>query len=193
MVLNSKFFGVPQNRERVFIIANLRGKPRPEILPFRENATEVSELYYETQDSQPEIGQAKRRYGIKGISPPLQNWSPLIMTLERKEFREHKSEGTPTLKNRMGTGGNNVPMVMNPKLRDYTIKAITNVTKSRDSKVLDPEGISHTLTAGKDYKVFQMIGQKAYLILKDISNLETQLQLMLFKQYQKSLNRTIMK
>lgn len=37
MVLNSKFFGVPQNRERVFIIGSLRGEPRPEILPFREN------------------------------------------------------------------------------------------------------------------------------------------------------------
>lgn len=37
MVLNSKFFGVPQNRERVFIIGSIRGEPRPEILPFREN------------------------------------------------------------------------------------------------------------------------------------------------------------
>jgi len=33
-VLNSKDFGVPQNRERVFIIANLRGTPRPEVFPF---------------------------------------------------------------------------------------------------------------------------------------------------------------
>jgi len=34
MVLNSKFFGVPQNRERVFIIGSLRGECKPEILPF---------------------------------------------------------------------------------------------------------------------------------------------------------------
>ena len=32
-VLNSKDFGVPQNRERVFIIANLRSRGRREILP----------------------------------------------------------------------------------------------------------------------------------------------------------------
>lgn len=37
MVLNSKFFGVPQNRERVFIIGNLREEPTPEILPFQES------------------------------------------------------------------------------------------------------------------------------------------------------------
>jgi DNA (cytosine-5)-methyltransferase 1 len=36
MVLNSKFFGVPQNRERVFIIGSLRGERKPEILPFGE-------------------------------------------------------------------------------------------------------------------------------------------------------------
>lgn len=33
-VLNSKNFGVPQNRERIFIIGYLRGEPRPEIFPF---------------------------------------------------------------------------------------------------------------------------------------------------------------
>lgn len=42
MVLNSKFFGVPQNRERVFIIGSLRGQPRPEILPFGRTNTEIN-------------------------------------------------------------------------------------------------------------------------------------------------------
>jgi DNA (cytosine-5)-methyltransferase 1 len=32
-VLNSKDFGVPQNRERVFIVGHLRGEPRPEVFP----------------------------------------------------------------------------------------------------------------------------------------------------------------
>ena len=31
--INSKNFGVPQSRERVFIIGHLRGKPRPKIFP----------------------------------------------------------------------------------------------------------------------------------------------------------------
>lgn len=35
-VLNSKDFGVPQNRERVFIIGSIRDEPRPEIFPIRK-------------------------------------------------------------------------------------------------------------------------------------------------------------
>jgi DNA (cytosine-5)-methyltransferase 1 len=36
-VLNSKNFGVPQNRERVFIVGHLRGTGRPEVFPIGEN------------------------------------------------------------------------------------------------------------------------------------------------------------
>ena len=37
-VLNSKNFGVPQNRERVFIVGHLRGTARPEVFPFPYDA-----------------------------------------------------------------------------------------------------------------------------------------------------------
>ena len=44
MVLNSKFFGVPQNRERIFIVGSLRGKRRPEILPFSKSYSSFDEM-----------------------------------------------------------------------------------------------------------------------------------------------------
>lgn len=44
-VLNSKDFGVPQNRERVFIIANLRSRGRREILPIGgENQSAIKQI-----------------------------------------------------------------------------------------------------------------------------------------------------
>lgn len=63
-VLNSKDFGVPQNRERVFIIANLRSRGRREILPLcGENAAALNQL----------VGgmQGYRVYGTDGISATL--------------------------------------------------------------------------------------------------------------------------
>jgi DNA (cytosine-5)-methyltransferase 1 len=35
--LNSKHYGVPQNRERVFVVGHTRGTPRPEVFPVRES------------------------------------------------------------------------------------------------------------------------------------------------------------
>ena len=63
-VLNSKNFGVPQNRERVFIIANLRSRGRREILPLtRENEAALNQL----------VGgmQGYRVYGTDGLSATL--------------------------------------------------------------------------------------------------------------------------
>ena len=40
-VLNSKDFGVPQNRKRVFIIGHLGDGPRPEIFPLQNNTREI--------------------------------------------------------------------------------------------------------------------------------------------------------
>jgi DNA (cytosine-5)-methyltransferase 1 len=44
-VLNSKNFGVPQNRERVFIVGHLRGTSRPEVFPLEpSNGTNAVEI-----------------------------------------------------------------------------------------------------------------------------------------------------
>jgi DNA (cytosine-5)-methyltransferase 1 len=43
-VLNSKDFGVPQNRERVLIVGHLRGTPRPEVFPLAGQGNEHTTL-----------------------------------------------------------------------------------------------------------------------------------------------------
>ena len=50
-VLNSAAFGVPQNRERVFIVGNLRGTGRRKILPIREGDKEASNLSGQTSNT----------------------------------------------------------------------------------------------------------------------------------------------
>lgn len=50
-VLNSKNFGVPQNRERVFIVGYLRRTSRPEVFPVGENDT-ISDISEQSDESQ---------------------------------------------------------------------------------------------------------------------------------------------
>ena len=80
MVLNSKFFGVPQNRERVFIIGNIRGERRSEILPFREGERYTDEargVFIKVEGMLTEDGWDKRHenirrvYSTEGISPTI--------------------------------------------------------------------------------------------------------------------------
>ncbi len=75
MVLNSKFFGVPQNRERVFIIGSLRGEHRPEILPFKETNGKFlkTRIFYKITGETPSgiSRQGERIYEKEGISPTL--------------------------------------------------------------------------------------------------------------------------
>jgi DNA (cytosine-5)-methyltransferase 1 len=86
-VLNSKNFGVPQNRERVFIVGHLRGTPRPEVFPLAQNSSEDIVLptittrvtadsngtYVSKRSPHQIIGgsQGNRVYSIKGISTTI--------------------------------------------------------------------------------------------------------------------------
>ena len=72
-VLNSKNHGVPQNRERIFIVGHLRGTRRPEVFPFTKSAGNdievVGELSSETWTKRNES--TRRVYGVEGVAPTI--------------------------------------------------------------------------------------------------------------------------
>jgi len=69
-VLNSKNHGVPQNRERVFIVGNLGGEPRPQVFPFDGDDGEADGV--NRTKNRTEQPQAFRVRGVDGVSSTLQ-------------------------------------------------------------------------------------------------------------------------
>ena len=58
-VLNSKDFGVPQNRERVFIVGHLRGKPKPKVFPLGE----ANEIYSDSSSQRKTAVESRIKLG----------------------------------------------------------------------------------------------------------------------------------
>lgn len=110
-LLDSQNFGVPQHRERIFLVANLRGKPRPKVFPIGRTTG---------KDEKKDGNEQKTRQGLfSNISPTLDaHYSKggasrqyVVTQWRRGHFRDYKGEGTPTLTANMGTGGHNVPFI----------------------------------------------------------------------------------
>ena len=94
-VLNSKNFGVPQNRERVFIIGHLRGERTRNVFPIiREDAKS------DNQQSKIEIvGNTKNPNGIsKGTGSVVYNSNGLVGTLLARDYKEPKQIAIPKIR-----------------------------------------------------------------------------------------------
>jgi len=110
-VLNSKDFDIPQNRERIYIVAFLNGidnfefptgtEPKKTIKDFLEES--VDEIFY--YNNKPLFDKIKD--DIKRDDTMYQ-W-------RRHYVRENKNSLCPTLTANMGTGGHNVPIIKDKK------------------------------------------------------------------------------
>jgi DNA (cytosine-5)-methyltransferase 1 len=72
-VLNAKDFGVPQNRERVFIVGHLGGQPRRKVFPIIGTGSKdiIVNGVLNTETWRKRHEQIRRTHDIKGISPTL--------------------------------------------------------------------------------------------------------------------------
>lgn len=106
-VLNSKNFGVPQNRERVYIVGHLRGTPRPKVFPITEsNRSDITQLNNPRHSN-------SRVYGEKGIAPTLNtaqggNRQPKIIQRPRGKNQGGVHAISPTLSSNSFQDNNHV-------------------------------------------------------------------------------------
>ena len=131
-VLNSKNFGVPQNRERVFIIGHLRGTNRPEVFPITGANRQVIE-----QINQP-IHSNNRVYGVNGISPTLNtmqggNRQPFIGCVGGLQKNAAVMNAcSPALTSAMGVGGGHIPIILKNNKKNY--EKMSTMQRKRGNK-----------------------------------------------------------
>ncbi len=122
-VLNAKNFGVPQNRERVFIVGHLGGIPERKVFPIGSTDesyngnTEIKQLNNPVHSND-------RVYSENGLAPTLNtmqggNRQPFILG-GLQGHQNFKNDGVcPTLTSAMGKGGGQTPIIANTLDANY--------------------------------------------------------------------------
>lgn len=116
-ILNAKDFGVPQNRERIYIVAFLDNSVVFEFPNGFKLETKISDMLEEKVTT-------KYYYNGKPLFDKLKNHitnENTIYQWRRHYVRENKNEVCPTLTANMGTGGHNVPIIKDK----YGIRKLT--------------------------------------------------------------------
>jgi len=145
-VLNSKNFGVPQNRERVFIVGHLGGFSGGKVFPVGEADGTIDERYGKTSPQVEVASTIRSRYG-NGTGSHIQQLNQPTHSNDRVYSDEELS---PTL-NTMG-GGNRQPFISN----DTRIRRLTPTECERLQGLPDgwtKEGTEGAISDTQRYKL----------------------------------------
>jgi len=110
-VINSKDFDVPQNRERIYIVAFSDSNVEFEFPSPKKQTKTIHDILQKKVDK-------KFYYNEKPLYEKIKNdikSEDTIYQWRRRYVRENKNNVCPTLTANMGTGGHNVPIVKDKK------------------------------------------------------------------------------
>lgn len=156
-VLNSKNHGVPQNRERIFIIGHLRGTSRPEVFPFGEESTE------DTRRVGEEVAYCLDANYAKGTNTIKKGRRQIVQVNQPKHSndRVYDPKGVSPTLNTM-QGGNRQPFV---KIKEATKKGYAEATEGDSINLSVPnsktrrgrvgKGVAQTLDTGMHQHTLQ--------------------------------------
>ena len=96
-VLNSKNFGVPQNRERVFIVGHLRGTSRPEVFPIGQGYKVDDKIQSDQDRKEARASCLSTRYGQRWTDETYIRQGLKELTKDSSQgYRVYDTEGVST-------------------------------------------------------------------------------------------------
>ncbi len=184
-VLNSKNHGVPQNRERVFIVGHLRGTRRPEVFPItREGGQDTKPIkrvggIYDSEKGTHQAGSVFDSSGISATLDTMQGGNRMPYVLEVKQIgtRKDSNSGTqpfqqdrvydptgvsPALQQALPEGGHKI------LVREATKKGYAEATLGDSINLSVPESKTRRGRVGKGVAQTLDTGMQQHTISKTI-------------------------